>query len=243
MSVRLPSLFSWLHAAGDSEGPGTHRRRGPNRIEAQCGERRLRTPARASASLAGASGSPASLQTSSPAVTRSPGARRTHLLAGAYTHPSTEITLPRAGDHLESEAVQRDPARRVFSFPVSNCSSRLRWQRSESSASSQTTRWSICQRPGRSPAGRPPGVRRPAAEREARVSSVLPPPVIVLPAVGDREPGGSTLRTRASAWATPVFRRPPSDGDRSRPSPSGAERCSWGPVPRSLGQPGWHPAG
>lgn len=118
VSVPLLPLFSWLAAAGDSEGPVTLRRRGPNRIEAQCGERRLRIPARASEALAAASGSPAS----PPAGVRLvPGLDRpwfpAHLHADAYTRPSTAITVPQVRDRLESEAVQRGRARRVFSFP------------------------------------------------------------------------------------------------------------------------------
>lgn len=123
-AVRVPllPLFSWLAATGDSEGPVTLLRRGPNRIEAQCGERRLRLPARASEAPAAASGSPASPRTSPPAGARLvPGLDRprfpAHLRADAYTRPSTAITVLPVRDRLESEAVRRDRARRVFSFP------------------------------------------------------------------------------------------------------------------------------
>ena len=121
-SVPLAPLFSWLAAAGDDEGPVTLRRRGPNRIEVQCGEQRLRLPVRASEALAAASGSPASPCTSPPAgarlVPELDGSRfSAHLRADAYTRPSTAITVPQVRDRLESEAVRRDRARRVFSFP------------------------------------------------------------------------------------------------------------------------------
>lgn len=123
VSVSLPTLLSWLTAAGDSEGPVTLRRRGSNRIEALCGEHRFRLPTRASEAWSVASGSPSSPRTSPPA-----GARRLPDLAGssfpanlrasAYDHPSTEIVaIPQVRDRLESEAARRDRARRVFSFP------------------------------------------------------------------------------------------------------------------------------
>ena len=119
VSVPLPTLLSWLAVAGDDEGPVTLRRRGSNRIEALCGEHRLRLPTRASE----ASGSPNSPRTSPPA-----GARRlpdlegswfpANLGAAAYDHPSTEIAaIPQVTDRLESEAARRDRARRVLSFP------------------------------------------------------------------------------------------------------------------------------
>lgn len=122
VSVLLLPLFSWLATAGDDEGPVTLRRRGPNRIEAQCGERRLRLPVWASEAPAAASGSPASRRTSPPAGVRLvPGLDGSrfpaHLCAAAYTHSSTAITVPQVRDRLESEAGRRDRARRVFSFP------------------------------------------------------------------------------------------------------------------------------
>lgn len=122
VSVPLLPLFSWLAAAGDDEGAVALRRRGPNRIEAQCGEQRLRLPVQASEALAAASGSPASPRTSPPAgarlVPRLDGPRfAAHLRAGAYTNPSTGITVPQVMARLESEAARRDRARRVFSFP------------------------------------------------------------------------------------------------------------------------------
>lgn len=123
-AVRVPllPLFSWLAAAGDDEGPVILRRRGPNRIEAQCGEQRLRLPVRASEALAAASGSPASPRTSPPAGARLvPGLDGSrfpaHLRAGAYTNPSTAITVPQVMARLESEIARRDRARRVISFP------------------------------------------------------------------------------------------------------------------------------
>lgn len=123
VSVPLPTLLSWLAAAGDGEDPVTLRRRGPNRIEVLCGKHRLRLPTRASEARPVASGSPAFPRTSPPA-----GARRlpdldgpwfpAHLRAAAYTHPSTEIAaLPQVRDRLESEAARRERARRVLSFP------------------------------------------------------------------------------------------------------------------------------
>lgn len=123
VSAPLPTLLSWLTAAGDSEGPVTLRRRGSNRIEALCGEHRLRLPTRASAARSVASGSPASPRTSPPAGTRRlPDLDErwfpAHLRAAAYTHPSTEVAaIPQARDRLESEVARRDRARRIFSFP------------------------------------------------------------------------------------------------------------------------------
>lgn len=122
VSVPLPTLLSWLAAAGDDEGPVTLRRRGSNRIEVLCGEHRLRLPTRASEARSVASGSPVSARTSPPA-----GARRlpdlegssfpANLRAAAYDHPSTEIAVPQVRNRLESEAARRDRARRIFSFP------------------------------------------------------------------------------------------------------------------------------
>lgn len=122
VSVPLPPLFSWLAASGDDEGPVNLRRRGPNRVEAQCGEQRLRLPVRASEALAAASGSPASPRTSPPAGARLvPGLDGSwfaaHLRAGAYTNPSTGITVPQVRARLESEIAGRDRARQVFHFP------------------------------------------------------------------------------------------------------------------------------
>lgn len=122
VSVPLAPLFSWLTAAGDSEGPVTLLRHGPNRIEAQCGGRRLRIPARASEVLSAASGSPAFPRTSPPAGARLiPGLDGSwfaaHLRADAYTRPSTAIAVPQVRDRPESEIARRDRARQVFHFP------------------------------------------------------------------------------------------------------------------------------
>ncbi len=118
VSVPLLPLFSWLAAAGDDEGPVTLRRRGPNRVEAQCGERRLRLPARASEALAAASGSPASPPAGARLVPGLDGSWfPDHLRADAYTRPSTAITVPQVMARLESEIARRDRARRVISFP------------------------------------------------------------------------------------------------------------------------------
>ena len=122
VSVPLAPLFSWLAAAGDDEGPVTLLRRGSNRIEAQCGERRLRIPARTSEVLSATPGSPASRVTAPPAGARViPGLDGSwfaaHLRADACTRPSTATTVPQVRDRLESEIARRDRARRVFSFP------------------------------------------------------------------------------------------------------------------------------